>query len=344
VTVAEVGEHAPHERLVGEERAERAPVRGVMRRLLDRLAHPGRGAEHAVEPRVHDRFEDRPDAAPLLSDERRLRTRELDLRGRVGAVAELVLESPDAEALPAREQEAGEPGRCLREDEEGVRRGRRAEPLLAVEDVPAAGGRRPHRVGAQVGAALTLGHRHAAERAAAVLAARQPRLPLRGEPRRRRAQCRHRRVRHRHRTAVPGLDLRREHEERGARDVRAAAPVRPRERMQTVREREPHQFVPGWMELDLAVVADPRWMLVREPPPLERLSRQQAAERGAALGGPCGALARERLHQRPVLGEEIVALERRRLVHTANVTYETGKNVLRSPVGVKSFPSFSTTL
>src|SRR5579871_2150097 len=76
------------------------------------------------------------------------------------------------------------------------------------------------------------------------------------------------------------------------------------------------------MELDLidtvpeAVVrAELRRVLVREPPPLERLAGQRTAELRASLRGPAGALALERLDERRIAPEEVVPLERRRLVH-----------------------------
>ncbi len=45
----EVGEHVDHERLLREQLAEGAAVRGVMRRLRDCLAHQRGGTDHAVE-------------------------------------------------------------------------------------------------------------------------------------------------------------------------------------------------------------------------------------------------------------------------------------------------------
>jgi hypothetical protein len=55
-------------------------------------------------------------------------------------------------------------------------------------------------------------------------------------------------------------------------------------------------------------------VLVGEPPPLERLAAGELAERGRALLRPAAALAPQRLDERAVLLEEVVALERRRLV------------------------------
>ena len=91
----------------------------------------------------------------------------LDLGRGVGAVAELVLEAHQVDGValavggPARDEEAGEALGGLREGEEGVGHRRRAEPLVAGE-APAVGGAvGAGGVGADVGAALLLGHRHA---------------------------------------------------------------------------------------------------------------------------------------------------------------------------------------
>ena len=136
---AEVGEHVRHQRLVDELPAERRAVRRVVGRLRHRPSHQRRRAEHAVEPGLHDHLEDRGDAAPLLADERRRRALQRDLGRRVGAVPELVLQAlePNAVALAvlghARDEEAREPVRRLREHEERVAHRRRAEPLVAVE-------------------------------------------------------------------------------------------------------------------------------------------------------------------------------------------------------------------
>ena len=97
---------------------------------------------------------------------------ELHLRGRIGAVAELVLEPLEGQRVDAavgqeaRHQEAGEPARRLRQHQEGVAHGRRHEPLVPGDQVlgprPAvARGRRRGGVGAHVGAALLLRHAHA---------------------------------------------------------------------------------------------------------------------------------------------------------------------------------------
>ena len=96
---------------------------------------------------------------------------------------------------------------------------------------------------------------------------------------------------------------------------------RPRERVQPVPDGDPHQLVPRRMELDLvdplaeAVVRPQlRRMLVREPPPLERLAVEQRPERRTALGRPARAFALERLDERSIRREEVVTGERGRLV------------------------------
>jgi hypothetical protein len=55
-------------------------------------------------------------------------------------------------------------------------------------------------------------------------------------------------------------------------------------------------------------------VLVREPTELERLAAAESPELGAALLGGTAALAAERLDERPVLREQVVPGERRRLI------------------------------
>lgn len=54
-------------------------------------------------------------------------------------------------------------------------------------------------------------------------------------------------------------------------------------------------------------------MRVREPAELERVALAEATERRALLLAGRSALAPERLDERPVLGEEVVAGKRRRV-------------------------------
>src|SRR4029079_6943078 len=98
----------------------------------------------AVEPGVVDHLDDRPHPGALLADQPGGGGVELDLAGGVGAVAELVLEAlqPEAVALavgrPAGEEEAGDAAVGLGEDEEGVALGGGHEPLVAAQLVLAA--------------------------------------------------------------------------------------------------------------------------------------------------------------------------------------------------------------
>jgi hypothetical protein len=75
------------------------------------------------------------------------------------------------------------------------------------------------------------------------------------------------------------------------------------------------------MELDLvdprpeAVVrAQARRILVREAAPIERLAREERAERRRAICSPAGAFPVERFDKSRVLEEEVVVDERGRLV------------------------------
>jgi hypothetical protein len=82
----EVCEHVGHSGLVGEARAERAPVRRVPRRPRDGRPHAARRADHAVQARVVDHLDDRRHAAAGLADHARPRAAQLDLARRVRAV------------------------------------------------------------------------------------------------------------------------------------------------------------------------------------------------------------------------------------------------------------------
>src|SRR5262249_25421853 len=85
--------------------------------------------------------------------------------------------------------------------------------------------------------------------------------------------------------------------------------------------RRPHERVPRRVELDLVdaipesvVRPEHRRMGVRLVAPRDGLAAGDRAEAAAALLGPPAALAREPLAERAVLEEDVVALERRRLV------------------------------
>ena len=227
-----------------------------------------------------------------------------------------------AVGAPARQQEAREPALGLRQHEERVAHRRRAEPLVAGELVLGAGAAaaeraRARRVGAHVGAALLLGHRHAARArrsspppgaCAGRSGRREARLPLRRELGLR-AQRRHARVGHRDRTAVARLDLRQHEEERGARHVRARAAARATAaRAARGATASAHELVPRGVELDLVdAVAEAvvRAQHRRIRVGLSRPSRAASppalgAERGAPLPRPAGALALERLAEHAV--------------------------------------------
>ena len=314
---------------------------GVVERRHDPGAVAGGRADHAVEAGVVDHLDDRRHAAPLLADHARPGAAELDLAGGVGAVAELVLEALDVEGValavggPARHQEAGDPRLGLGEDEESVAHRRRAEPLVADQLVLRAGPaavqrRRGRRVGAHVGAALLLGHRHPAEGAALALGGQrslvvvereEALLPLGGELGLL-AQRRDRRVGHRDRAADAALGLHQQHELRRPRDVGAGTGFAPGRGVQAVADPDSHQLMPGGVELDLvdpvavAVVgAQLGLSLVGLHSPLDRLAR--AADRpqlARAALGPLAALAPQRLLQRLVGVEGVVVLQRRGLV------------------------------
>ena len=143
-----------------------------------------------------DHPDDRRHPGSFVADERAPRPVELDLAGRVGPVARLVLEPLDADRVasavraPTGNGEARQSGGSLSEHQEQIAHRRRAEPLVAGEDVSVICRGRPGGVGAHVAAALLLRHRHPGERA--VLAGcrlvppvvhrrRQSWLPLLGE-------------------------------------------------------------------------------------------------------------------------------------------------------------------
>src|SRR5829696_4824737 len=318
----EVGEHVEHQRLLGQARAERAAVAGVVDRLGDAAAHPARAADDAVEPRVRDHLDDRRDAAALFPEQPRLGAAELDLAGRERARAELVLQALDLEPRAALDDEAGEPARSLREDEEDVADRMRAEPLVAGQLEHAVAGRfGASRAGADVGAALLLRHRHAAERAALVVGQRQPRLPL-GRDLRLRAERGDGGVGHRDRAHDAGVGLRPQQLQRRARDVRARARLTPWERVDLALYGAAQQPVPARVVVDaidavpVAVVGlQPRRVALGAAAMLLRLGgARDCAAVAHAVDRPAGALALEPFAQRGVGIEVVDVLERRRLV------------------------------
>jgi hypothetical protein len=185
-------------------------------------------------------------------------------------IAELVLETLDPDGVPAvlepaRDEEAGEPARGLREREEPVRHGGRAEPFVAGE--PPVSIRRfgPRGRRAQVGAALRFRHRHAERgavpfrqrKAARVVLARDqlgaPDLLERGLcPKRG-----NRGIGHRHRAAGARLDLGR-HVDHGRMRGMPTPRALPRDRCIARAKARAQQIVPGRMEGDLVEAAPAR--------------------------------------------------------------------------------------
>ena len=192
-----------------------------------------------------DHLDDRRHAAAGLANHLRPGAEQLDLRGGVRAVAELVLQTLDVHRVArpvgqdARHQKAGQTlggaiGRLgLGEHEEDVGHRRRAEPLVASELILGSGSatvERPGvgRVRAHVRAALLLGHRHAGDRrallgggdrAGVIRRGGHQRLPLRCQLRLGAQRGDHREG-HRDRARVPSLGLHPGHVHRRAGGVR----------------------------------------------------------------------------------------------------------------------------
>ena len=318
----EVGKHVAHQRLLREQLAEGAPVAGVVHRLGEAPAHPGRRADQAVEPGVVDHPDDGLHAAALLAHEPAAHAVELDLARGQRARAELVLQPLDAEARVAPlDQEAGEARGRLREREEEVARGIGAEPLVAGDLPGVAVRRRAGGVRANVGAALLLGHRHAHERAVVVARPRDARLPL-GRQLGLLAQGGNRGVGHRHRAHDPGVHLAPHEEEGGAHCVGARLRVPPGKRVDLALDRLPEAPVPGRVELDLvdavavAVVrAQDRLVALGALGVGKRLGGAgQLAGVAQAVHAPATALSLHRLAQCEVRLEHVVRRQRRRLI------------------------------
>ena len=116
----------------------------------------------------------------------------------------------------------------------------------------------PRGIGADVGASLLFGHRHADEGALFLAAGMKRRVvDVRGDPRqpfvgelRLLPQRRHGGEGHRERAADAGLLLVEEEFEGCADDVRTGFRRTPRQRVRFVLDAERHQLVPGGMELD----------------------------------------------------------------------------------------------
>jgi hypothetical protein len=96
--------------------------------------------------------------------------------------------------------------------------------------------------------------------------------------------------------------------------------------VEAVLDAEAEERMPGGVELELVdaltepvVRAQDGRVLVREAAELERLAAAESPERRAALLLAGASLPAQRLDERPVLGEQVVARERRRLVRGVEV-------------------------
>src|SRR5439155_18587586 len=112
---AEIREYVLHGGLIDQQLSECRAMGSVVSRLRDSVAHSRGRADDAVEARVIDHLDDRPDPAPLLPDQLRPGAAELDLAGGIRAIAELVLQPLEEKLVAgsvrkdAREQEARQP-------------------------------------------------------------------------------------------------------------------------------------------------------------------------------------------------------------------------------------------
>jgi hypothetical protein len=120
---------------------------------------------------------------------------------------------------------------------------------------------------------------------------------------------------------MAGFDVTDQVEQGRARDVSAGSSVPPRERVDPVPDAEAHHRVPGGVELDLVdaltepiVAAKHRGVRVRLIPPDEGLAPDQFTDLAHLLVRPPRSFPLEGLDDRAVRAEEVVALERRRLV------------------------------
>ena len=332
----EIGDDVAHERLIDERLAERRTVRDVVGGALDALRHDRRAADHAVEARHVDHLDDGADPAALVAEAVGDGVLVLDLAARVGVVAELVLEALDADRVTrpvlehARHDEARHAAGRLGEREEDVRHRRRREPLVAHEAVGAVGlGRGARRVGAHVGAALLLRHRHSGDDSGLRRRVGEVRVVAAGREQRRvargqflvGAQCGDGGVRHRDRAAVPGVGgdpgrvLRRAHE------VRVRVVAGPRRPVEAEARRVLHERVVGRVVLDLvdavaeAVVrVQPRHVALGEVAPAQCLTRTGERTDLVEFGERLARIRPfERFAQHGV-GPRVVVLERRGLV------------------------------
>ena len=230
-------------------------------------------------------------------------------------------------------RKARQPLAGLRQHQERIRHRRRHEPFVAGQAVEAAAGALgPGGVGADIGAALLLGHAHAERQpglldrrllALVVFARRDARRPF-AKQLRARHQRGERRAGHGDRAEMPGLELRRQVEARRPHLMPPAGlgcAIFPDRGVQPVRHRAAHQRVIGGMEFDrvdapaLPVMGPQHRRLgVGEARQVLRLMRQhEAAEIVEILAHRGGKLLGD-LDQQRIAAPGIAACNRRRLV------------------------------
>jgi len=302
-------------------------------------AHQAGRGDGAVEAGERHHVDDGRHALAGLADQPRRRLVELDLGGGVGAVAELVLETDQAHAVAAavgevaRHQKAAEAVVGLSKHQEAVARRRRQEPFVAGHPPhPAAGLARRGGGGGEVAAALFFGHAHAegdaglvAERPLArIVAARaDARQPVIGK-RRGVREGGDRGIGHGHRADVAALDLGGHVKPRrpcGSPRLAVAAVAVPGRAVQPGGDAAPHQRMVGRMELDridarAAGVVGPqdRRELIGDAAELEALRRPPG---GTVFAEPVDHRLRQPVGERGerrIVGEQIAAGERRRLI------------------------------
>ena len=128
---------------------------------------------------------------------------------------------------------------------------------------------------------------------------------------------------------MAALHLRPDVESSGPGGVRAGSRLPPRQRVQAVTDRDPHQLVPRRVDLDLvdalaeAVVgAEVRRVRVGLEAPVDRLlGPGQATELVDQVVGPGAAFALQGLAEGRVGLEDVVIDERRRLVGVDSVSH-----------------------
>ena len=289
-----------------------------------------------------DHLDDRRHPPAFLAEQPAPGAVQLQLAGGVRAVAELVLEPHQVHPVAltvgceAGNDEAGESTGGLGEDQEHVAHRRREEPLVAVELVlgpGAASVQRPRRrrIRAHVGSALLLGHPHRAGRAALVGSGdramvvdrrAQPWLPLACDLGYR-AERGDRRIGASDRAADPAVGLGHADEARRSGDVCPRAGLSPGTGVEAVADGDRHQLVVGGVEVDLVdpVARSGRgsagvggWRFACSPKWADVGAADDPPERAQLGAGVVAALALDRLDQGPVGGEDVVVLQRRRLV------------------------------